>query len=55
MHALAYAPQEELSDCKTIIWNGPMGVFEMEAFAKGTNDVAQTLAACTGRHLHRER
>merc|ERR1711966_316433 len=39
--------QEELSDCKTIIWNGPMGVFEFEKFAKGTNDVATTLAECT--------
>ncbi|KAJ1492482.1 phosphoglycerate kinase [Baffinella frigidus] len=39
--------QGELADCKTIIWNGPMGVFEMEAFAKGTNDVALTLAECT--------
>ncbi|KAJ1473247.1 phosphoglycerate kinase, partial [Baffinella frigidus] len=38
---------EELSTCKTIIWNGPMGVFEMEAFAAGTNDVAKTLAECT--------
>ncbi len=28
-----------LSDCKTVIWNGPMGVFEMEAFAKGTNGI----------------
>jgi phosphoglycerate kinase len=33
-----------LSDCKTVIWNGPMGVFEMEAFAKGTNAVAEALA-----------
>jgi len=41
--------QDELSDCKTIIWNGPMGVFEMEAFAKGTNDVAKTLAECTSK------
>merc|ERR1719258_397414 len=41
--------QNELSDCKTIIWNGPMGVFEMEKFAAGTNDVAKTLAACTGK------
>jgi len=39
--------QAELSECNTIIWNGPMGVFEMEAFAKGTNDVAKTLADCT--------
>ena len=41
--------QDELDECKTIIWNGPMGVFEMDAFAKGTNDVAQTLAACTAQ------
>merc|ERR1719454_216365 len=41
--------QDELNECKTIIWNGPMGVFEMDAFAKGTNDVAQTLAACTAQ------
>merc|ERR1719235_2527152 len=40
--------QEKLGDCKTIIWNGPMGVFEMEAFAKGTFDVADTLAEATG-------
>jgi phosphoglycerate kinase len=32
----------------TIVWNGPMGVFEMEAFAKGTNAVAASVAKCTG-------
>ena len=26
--------QAELQDCKTVIWNGPMGVFEMEAFVQ---------------------
>jgi len=41
--------QAELANCKTIIWNGPMGVFEMEKFAKGTNDVAKTLAECTAK------
>jgi phosphoglycerate kinase len=41
--------QEKLSECKTIIWNGPMGVFEFEAFAKGTFDVADTLAELTGK------
>ena len=41
--------QGELSDCKTIIWNGPMGVFGMEKFAAGTNDVAKTLADCTAK------
>jgi 3-phosphoglycerate kinase len=39
--------QDKLSDCKTIIWNGPMGVFEFEAFAKGTFDIADTLAELT--------
>merc|ERR1719316_1394431 len=40
--------QEKLSDCKTVIWNGPMGVFEFEAFAKGTFSIADTLAELTG-------
>jgi len=33
-----------ITDAKTIVWNGPMGVFEMENFAKGTFQVAQLLA-----------
>ena len=41
--------QEALADCKSVIWNGPMGVFEMEAFAKGTNGIATTLAGLTGK------
>jgi phosphoglycerate kinase len=41
--------QEKLGDCKTVIWNGPMGVFEFEAFAKGTFAVASTLAELTGK------
>merc|ERR1712060_142054 len=40
--------QKELNECKTVIWNGPMGVFEMEAFAKGTFAIADTLAAMDG-------
>jgi len=39
----------ELADCKTVIWNGPMCVFEFEAFAKGTFDIADTLAELTGK------
>ena len=35
---------ELIKSHKTIIWNGPMGVFEFEAFAKGTNAVAQAMA-----------
>tara|TARA_Y100001968_G_C19439748_1_gene761850 strand:+ start:1550 stop:2755 length:1206 start_codon:yes stop_codon:yes gene_type:complete len=37
--------QKALSDCQTVIWNGPMGVFEFEKFANGTNAIATTLAA----------
>lgn len=33
-----------LMDAKTIVWNGPMGVFEMPAFAKGTKAIAEILA-----------
>lgn len=33
-----------LADAKTVVWNGPMGVFEMENFAKGTNGIAEALA-----------
>merc|ERR1719213_1243035 len=40
--------QDALSTCKTVIWNGPMGVFEFEAFSKGTFAVAETLAELTG-------
>lgn len=35
---------EELSNAKTVIWNGPMGVFEFDNFAVGTNEVARILA-----------
>ena len=36
---------EELQDAKTIVWNGPMGVFEMEAFSKGTYEMVGSVAA----------
>ena len=39
--------QGALADAKTVIWNGPMGVFEFDAFAKGTYGVAETLAELT--------
>ena len=37
----------ELARAKTIVWNGPMGVFEMPAFAKGTLEIARAVAAAT--------
>ncbi|MEG4944149.1 phosphoglycerate kinase [Microcoleus sp. F4-D5] len=39
--------QDALADCKTVIWNGPMGVFEMEKFAVGTEGIARSLAGLT--------
>ncbi|MGB2623784.1 MAG: triose-phosphate isomerase [Candidatus Acidiferrum sp.] len=38
---------EEIAQAKTIVWNGPMGVFEMPAFANGTLEVARAVAAAT--------
>ena len=37
-----------LADAKTVVWNGPMGVFEIDAFAQGTIGVAQAVAAVDG-------
>ena len=39
--------KDEVSRAKTIIWNGPLGVFEWDAFATGTNEIAKALAART--------
>lgn len=39
--------QEALSDCKSVIWNGPMGVFEFDQFAQGTEAIARSLAELT--------
>ena len=36
--------QKALADCKSVIWNGPMGVFEFDKFAVGTEAIARTLA-----------
>ena len=36
--------EEELKNAKTVLWNGPIGVFEFDNFAIGTNDIANTLA-----------
>lgn len=39
--------QQALADCKSVIWNGPMGVFEFDKFAVGTEAIARTLADLT--------
>ena len=38
----------EVKTAKTVVWNGPMGVFENPTLAKGTNEVAKALAECDG-------
>ncbi len=38
-----------LRNSKTVLWNGPVGVFEMPAFAKGTNRIAEILAEITSK------
>ena len=39
---------EVIADARTVVWNGPMGVFEMPNFAEGTRAVARALAEATG-------
>ena len=39
---------EEIKKAKTVVWNGPMGVFEMSNFAKGTIGIAEAMAECDG-------
>jgi len=41
----------EIAQAKTVIWNGPMGVFEMSAFAHGTRAVAQALADSSAKSV----
>ncbi len=42
------AVKAKIAEAKTVVWNGPMGVFEFDAFAKGTEQVANFVAACPG-------
>jgi len=39
--------RQKIASAKTIVWNGPMGVFEMPAFAKGTLEIAKAVAGAT--------
>ncbi|HIK30995.1 MAG TPA: phosphoglycerate kinase [Oscillatoriales cyanobacterium M59_W2019_021] len=41
--------QDALADCKSVIWNGPMGVFEIDKFAVGTEAIARSLAELTAQ------
>jgi phosphoglycerate kinase len=40
--------EDRLKTAKTVVWNGPMGVFEMDKFAKGTEEMAKFLAGLKG-------
>jgi len=40
---------DAIKNSKTVVWNGPMGVFEFDNFAKGTNSIAQVLADVTAQ------
>jgi phosphoglycerate kinase len=40
--------EDKLKDAKTIVWNGPLGVFEMDKFAKGTEEIARYIAGLKG-------
>jgi phosphoglycerate kinase len=39
--------EEVIMSCKSILWNGPMGVFEFENFSYGTQEIAKILAKAT--------
>ncbi len=41
--------KKALSECKSVIWNGPMGVFEFDKFAAGTDAISHTLAELTAQ------
>lgn len=40
--------RKKISEAKNLVWNGPLGVFEFEAFSQGTREVALMVAACPG-------
>lgn len=42
--------KKTIEESKTILWNGPMGVFEKPSFAKGTNEIAKAISEATEKH-----
>ncbi len=46
--ATARSFAEEIGSAATLLWNGPMGVFEVAPFAEGTREVAEAVASCPG-------
>ncbi len=40
--------REAIAPAKTVVWNGPMGMFELEPFRQGTLDIAKAVATCEG-------
>ncbi|WP_089937872.1 phosphoglycerate kinase [Candidatus Entotheonella palauensis] len=40
--------RQAIAPAKTVVWNGPMGMFELEPFRQGTLDIAKAVAACEG-------
>lgn len=40
--------REAIAPAKTVVWNGPMGMFELEPFRQGTLEIAKAVAACEG-------
>jgi len=40
--------RDKVKAAKSVVWNGPLGVFEFDAFAKGTQEVAKMVADCAG-------
>lgn len=43
--------QRVIDSAKTIIWNGPMGMYEIKKFSKGTSDIAEALASANARTI----
>ncbi len=43
--------RDVIAPAKTVVWNGPMGMFELQPFRQGTLDIARAVAACTGTTL----